>query len=61
MKLKNKIARLFKSVTSSKSYFCTKEWQAGEAEADRDIAAGNISGPFDNAEDVVKSLKGYKE
>ena len=50
-----------KVVPSSQAYFYTEEWQAGEAEEDKDIAVGNFSGPFDNAEDAVKSLKDYKE
>ena len=61
MKLKNKKARFFKAVPSSQAYFYTKEWQAGEADADKDIAAGNLSGPFGNADDAVKSLKDFKE
>lgn len=50
-----------KVVPSSQAYFYTEEWQAGEADADKDIDAGNLLGPFDNAEDTVKSLKDYKE
>ena len=50
-----------KVVPSTQAYFYTEEWQVGEADADKDIAAGNLSGPFDNADDAVKSLKDYKE
>ncbi|MBN1293985.1 MAG: hypothetical protein JXB48_19265 [Candidatus Latescibacteria bacterium] len=60
MKLKNKIIKSTK-VVPSQAYFYTQEWQAGEAEADRDIAEGNIFGPFDNVNDLIKSLKDYKE
>lgn len=41
-------------------YFCTKEWQAAEAEADKDIAQGNTLGPFDNITDALDALKKAK-
>jgi antitoxin PrlF len=33
------------------------EWKAKEAEADADIKAGRVSGPFDTVEDTLKALK----
>jgi antitoxin MazE len=42
------------------AYFHTKEWQEGEAQADRDIAAGKTIGPFDNIDDALDALKKAK-
>lgn len=44
-------------ISKDQAWFWTKEWQEGEAEADRDIAEGNVSGPFDNIDDALKALK----
>lgn len=44
-------------IDAEDSWFWTKEWQEGEAEADRDIAEGRVSGPFNTAEDFLKELK----
>jgi len=44
-------------IDAEDAWFWTKEWQEGEAEADRDIAEGRISGPFDTTEDFLKELK----
>ena len=49
-----------KMVHADEAYFHTKEWQAGEREADKDIAEGNVIGPFDNVEDALKALKTTK-
>ncbi|MBF0235725.1 Transcriptional regulator, AbrB family [Desulfamplus magnetovallimortis] len=46
-----------KVIPSDQAYFHTKEWQEDEAEADKDIAEGNIEGPFDNINDALKALK----
>jgi len=46
-----------KMVHPDQAYFHTKEWQEGEAQADRDIAAGKTVGPFDNICDALVALK----
>ncbi len=49
-----------KVIHPDEAYFHTKEWQAGEAGADKDIAAGSVIGPFDNVKDALKALKTAK-
>ena len=49
--------RPVKVVRPDHEYFYTKEWQKGEAAADKDIVAGRISGPFETAEDLIKKLE----
>ncbi len=44
-------------VPKDQRYFHTPEWQAMEAEADKDIEAGDVLGPFDNAHDALAALK----
>jgi hypothetical protein len=44
-------------VHPDQAYFFTKEWQKGEAEADKDIAEERVEGPFNNAEDLIKDLE----
>lgn len=46
-----------KVIPSDQAYFYTEKWQAGEAEADGDIDEGRLTGPFENAEEAIKSLK----
>jgi AbrB family looped-hinge helix DNA binding protein len=47
-------------IHQEEAYFHSKEWQAGEREADRDIAEGDVVGPFDNVRDALKALKTTK-
>ncbi len=54
------VIRPVKLVHPDQEYFFTKEWQEKEAEADRDIAAGKVVGPFDNVKDSLKALKTTK-
>ncbi len=49
--------RPVKVVHPDHEYFYTKEWQKGEAAADKDIVAGRISGPFETAEDLINDLE----
>ena len=42
-------------VDKSQAYFWTEEWQAGERQADADIAAGRVV-TFDNAEALIADL-----
>ena len=42
-------------IDKSQAYFWTPEWQAGEREADEDIAAGRVH-EFDNVDDLIASL-----
>ena len=35
-----------KMITPDQEYFYTKEWQAAEVDADKDIAEGKVYGPF---------------
>lgn len=49
-----------KMVHSDQAYFYTKEWQKGEAKADKDIKKGDVIGPFENIEDGLKALKKAK-
>ena len=51
------VIRPVKVIHPDQEYFFTKEWQAKEAEAGKDIAEGKIVGPFENAQDALKALK----
>jgi len=46
-----------KVIHPKQAYFYSKEWQADEAEADKDIASGMLLGPFDTVEDFAKAME----
>ncbi len=43
-------------IPRDQAYFWTKEWQAGEREADEDIKAGRTHGPFRDAKAMRRAL-----
>jgi antitoxin MazE len=51
------ILKPVKLVHHDQAYFHSREWQEGEAQADRDIAEGKTVGPFDNVDDALDALK----
>ena len=54
------IMKPVKLVHPDQEYFYTKEWQEGEAQADKDMAKGDVVGPFDNIKAAVRALKKTK-
>jgi len=54
------ILRPVKMVRPDQAYFYSEEWQKGEAEADKDIAEGEVIGPFEKIEEGLKALKKVK-
>ena len=44
-----------KTMTPSQAYFWTKEWQAGEREAEADIRKGRVKA-FKNVKQLIKNL-----
>ena len=45
-----------KLVDPAQAYFWTKEWQAGEREAEKDIRTGRVKA-FKNVKELIKDLK----
>lgn len=54
------IIKPVKVVHPDQEYFYTKEWQKGEAGADKDIDRCDVVGPFDNIKDSLQALKKAK-
>ena len=54
------ILKPVKMVPTEEAYFHTKEWQKGEAKADKDIKKGDVLGPFANIADGLKARKKAK-
>lgn len=48
-------------ISRDQEWFWSKEWQKKEREADQDIKAGRVSGPFTNAKDLILHLDGLKK
>lgn len=44
-------------IPRDQAWYWTKEWQAKERQADEDIAAGRISGPFKTGAGLIRSLR----
>lgn len=51
------VLRPVDALDPSQAWFWTSGWQRKEQEADKDIKAGRISGPFRNANDFMRGLK----
>ena len=48
-------------IPKDQEWFWAKEWQSKEREADEDIKAGRLSGPFANVKDLIAHLNGLKK
>ncbi len=46
-----------KLISKDQTWFWTKEWQKKEKEADEAIARGELSGPFENAQDLIRHAR----
>ena len=46
-----------KLISKDQAWFWTQEWQDKEREAEEDIRASRVSGPFKSAKELIKSLK----
>jgi AbrB family looped-hinge helix DNA binding protein len=46
-----------KLISKDQAWFWTKEWQEKEREADEAIYKGELSGPFEEADDLVRHLR----
>jgi len=51
------VLRPKKLVDKEESWFWAEEWQKKEREADDDISAGRVYGPFGTVEDLKRSLE----
>lgn len=49
-----------KLVPRDQAWFWTEEWQASEQEATAAIARGEVSGPFETVDELVKHLRSEK-
>jgi bifunctional DNA-binding transcriptional regulator/antitoxin component of YhaV-PrlF toxin-antitoxin module len=46
-----------KLIPKDQAWFWSEEWQKGEKEADEDIKAGRLIGPFDSVKKFKRALK----
>lgn len=44
-------------IDSTQAYFWTPKWQEMEKEAEEDIKAGRVYGPFDSVDEMMKDLE----
>ena len=51
------VREILDDVLTLPSYFDDWDWKKAESEADKDIKAGRLTGPFNNPEDLIKSLR----
>lgn len=47
-------------IPKNQAWFWSKEWQKKEKEADKDIKAGKVFGPFSSGKELVKFLRAEK-
>jgi AbrB family looped-hinge helix DNA binding protein len=45
-----------KLIDADQAWFWTPEWQKGEREAEEDMRAGRLSGPFKSVDELMKHL-----
>lgn len=45
------------AIDPDQAWFWTEEWQEGEREADEDIRAGRVYGPFDTVEEMIADME----
>ncbi|HDO23697.1 MAG TPA: AbrB/MazE/SpoVT family DNA-binding domain-containing protein [bacterium] len=55
-----KFLRIFKMIPKSQWWFWSKEWQAKEMEAEKDIKSKKLSGPYKAAKDLKMALDNLK-
>jgi len=62
VQLKDRVIHLIpqKLIPKEQAWFWTKEWQEKEREADEAIVCGEVSGPFESVDALVKHLQGRK-
>ncbi|MFH1837926.1 MAG: hypothetical protein ABH808_00280 [Candidatus Kuenenbacteria bacterium] len=57
LKNSKKLIKPLKLRDKKQSWFWTKEWGKKEKQAEKDIKSKKITGPFENAEKLIKDLK----
>ena len=48
-------------IPRDQAWFWSREWRGKEQEADEDIVQGQISGPFDSVDELIRHLHGLRE
>lgn len=59
-KLEVEVAAKVGLIDPEQKWWWTEEWQKGEREAEEDIRAGRVSGPFESAEELISHLRNQK-